>query len=317
MFSKFFGRSNKGDDKKEEMKIDLSFGYPRLDEFKNYLTKGKYDQFESEYELLQWDAKTLLNEGIGLNKDCAADIERWVKKRPDSYVANLFAGVSKTCLAWIARSAKVASSVSEESANQFVTLLDEAADYLIAADKINPDDAEICARAIRVFMGLGVAEENVWSYFNAAASLIPDHLMAHLMMINYLNPKWRGSLEAMHDFANQRVEDTGSSLLITLKLFAITEEWLYYNMNDEMDKYRAFFKQESVQANITALFNNYSEEESGALLIPYVYNYFAFLFWQMGNKDQARALISKIPGKMTVYPWAYMNIDSNAQLQQL
>lgn len=65
------------------------------------------------------------------------------------------------------------------------------------------------------------------------------------------------------------------------------------------------------------LYNNYKEEEDGQLLIPYVYNYFAFLFWKMDKKELAKALIKKIPGKMTIYPWAYLGIESNEQLQNL
>ncbi|GAB2832134.1 hypothetical protein [Ferruginibacter profundus] len=60
MFNKLFGRSKKEDDKKEDEKIDLSLGYVRLEEFKDYLINRKYDKFEREYELLYWDAKTPL-----------------------------------------------------------------------------------------------------------------------------------------------------------------------------------------------------------------------------------------------------------------
>jgi tetratricopeptide (TPR) repeat protein len=310
MFSKLFGRSKKED-------IDLSLGYARLAEFKNYLTSGNYSKFEKEYEQLTWDAKTLLNEGIGLNKDHEADVQRWVQQCPDSYIANLFAGVSKTCLAWIARTAASGASVSEKNANRFLVLLEEAAAFLSRADEINPDDAETCARTIRVYMGLGVEEESVLSYFNAAANLQPNHLMAHLMMINYLNPKWMGSLEAMHDFAGQRMEVAGSSLLITLKLFALTEEWLYYSMNGDAQKHAAFFDNEAIKTAVNSWYDNYKEEQDGALLIPYVYNYFAFLFWKTGDKQKARELIKKIPGKMTVYPWTYIDVETNEQLQKL
>lgn len=313
MFSKLFGGSKKS----SEPGIDLSLGYERLGEFKKYLSDKQYAVFEEEYNKLNWDAQTLLNEGIGLNKDCAPVIQQWVQQCPDSYVANLFAGVSQTCLAWIARTAAAAKNVSEENANKYFELLESAAQYLTRADEINPDDAEICARMIRVYMGLGVEEEPVMSYFNAGASIVPNHLMLHLMTINYLNPKWQGSLEAMHDFANQRMEETGSTLLVTLKLFAITEEWLYCNMNGDTKKHRQFFDDETLKATIQSLYDNYSEQANGELLIPYVYNYFAFLFWKTGNKTQARELIKKIPGKMTVYPWAYMDIESNQQLQNL
>jgi hypothetical protein len=316
MFKRLFG-SNKKETAAPEPLIDISLGYNRLEEFKQYLISKQYQNFEEAYESLSWDVKTLLNEGIGLNEHCAADIQRWVMQRPDSYIANLFAGVSNTCLAWIARTAKRAVDVSEDNATRYIRLLEEALEYLTRADQLNDEDAEICARTIRVLMGLNAEEEQTLSYFNAAASFIPHHLMAHLMMLNYLTPKWKGSVEAMHDFADTRYAEGGSSLLIVLKLFAITEEWLWYNMNDENEKHKQFFKDESFNNSIVELYNNYREEEDGQLLIPYVYNYFAFLFWKMDKKELARELIKKIPGQMTIYPWAYMGVESNKQLQNL
>jgi len=72
MFNRFFKMFKKEADGQPAVTaaapIDLSFGYARLDEFKNYLLKAEYQTFESEYEKLSWDAKTLLNEGIGLNE---------------------------------------------------------------------------------------------------------------------------------------------------------------------------------------------------------------------------------------------------------
>lgn len=315
MFNRLFSSFRKDPDNKPA--IDLSFGYKRLPEFTGYLKKKNFAQLEEAYEGLRWDEKTILNEGIGLDEQYESQIIDWVNQRPDSYVANLFAGVSKTRHAWIARTAAPAKHVNDDAGNKFLTLLEEAADYLKKADEINPDDAEICARTIRVYMGLGINEETVASYFAAAASLQPVHLMAHLMMINYLAPKWFGSIEAMYRFADDRIQETGSTLLVTLKLFAYTEEWLYYSMNGDDEKYKNFFSRPDVKKNIATLYNEYEEQEEGKLLIPYVYNYFAFLFWKMSYKEKAREIIKKIPGKMTVYPWAYIGIESNEALQRL
>lgn len=315
MLNSLFGRFGGG--KKEPGKIDLSLGFDRTEAFKRYLHAGKYSLFEQEYEKLNWDAKTLLNEGIGLEPDNASAILKWVRLLPDSYIACLFAGVSKTAQAWIARSSSVASEVANDQFRKFTDLLNEAVRYLVHADQLNPEDAEICARMIRVYMGLGVEEEKVVSYFEAAASFVPNHLMAHLMMINYLNPKWGGSVDRMYAFADERYEKGGSSLLIVLKLFCLVEEWLYYGLTDEPKMQKAFFQNEDMQQYILSLYAAYREEEDGALLIPYVYNYFGFLFYKIGEKEKAKTVIKKIDGKMTIYPWAYMDVNSNAALQKL
>lgn len=302
---------------KDEPSIDLSLGYTRLSEFKAYLLEGSYSLFEEEYEKLDWDAKTLLNEGIGLDKSFADIIEKWAKRNPESYIARLFAGVSCTCLAWIARSSVAGKDVSASRAESFLELLEAAVAHLKAADELNAEDAEICARTIRVYMGLGVEKETVSGFFEAATEIEPNHLMAHLMMINYLTPKWRGSIDEMYEFANQRYEETGSSLLVVLKLFAITEEWKYYDMMEEKDKVAAFFKNTELKSRVMDLYAGYTEDEEDKLLIPYVYNYFAFLLYMFNEKVLTKQAINKIDGKITVYPWAYLGIENNKQLLKL
>lgn len=314
MFNKFFKVFTKG---KDDPSVDLSLGYTRLSEFKAWLKEGNYTSFEEQYDQLGWDARTLLNEGIGLNSSCSDSIEKWVKQRPDSYIARLFAGVSCTKLAWVARTAAAGGDVSEARAHKFFEWLEQAADHLKVADELNPNDAEICARTIRVYMGLGVEKDIVQTFFDAAMETEPHHLMAHLMMINYLNPKWQGSVEEMYEFANRRYSETGNSLLITLLLFAITEEWSYYNITDDNENANSFFKNDELKSSIKEMYADYNEAEEGKLLIPYVYNYFSFLFYQFGEKELAQKVIGKMDGKMTIYPWAYLGIESNKELQSL
>lgn len=314
MFKKLFKVFNSGN---EASDIDLSLGYRRLHEFKLLLEQKNYTAFEKEYEKLEWDAKTLLCEGIGLNPSCEQSIAAWITTNPSSYIANLFAGVSFTSQAWIARTGAQGSEVSEERAQLFFDFLEKAANHLKIADEINPDDAETCARTIRVYMGLGVEREVTEGYFIAANNIQEGHFMAHMMMINYLTPKWRGSIEEMYDFANNQFAESNSTLLMTLPLFAIIEEWLYYGMTDEKDSEEQVFKNEDLKETIKVMYSDYREEATNSLLIPYLYNYFAFVFHMFKEPELARDAASKIQGKMTVYPWAYIGLDKNKQLQEL
>lgn len=83
---------------------------------------------------------------------------------PDSYVAKLFAGISKTSLVWFARTSATGASVSKKNTNIFLTLLEDAADYLNRADELNPANAEGCTLMIRVYIGwvLAVRPEKGW-----------------------------------------------------------------------------------------------------------------------------------------------------------
>jgi hypothetical protein len=314
MFGKLFGSFRK---EKKEPELDLSFNYERSLDFKNYLRDGNYSNFEKEYENLSWDAKTLLAEGIGLNPAFENDIDNWKQKSPDSYISHLFAGISLTQRAWVARTAALGANVSEKRAQQFMDLLEAASQELKLADELNGEDAEICARIIRVYMGLGAEKEATFSFFHAAIQFEPDHLMAHLMMINYLTPKWRGSIEEMYAFAHERMEETGNPLLMVLLSFAITEERMYYDITDDKEKKDAFFKNEELRNSIHEMYKDFTEPENGKLLVPVVYNYFAFLFYQIDEIETARLLIRKTDGKMTIYPWAYLGISNYKKLLQL
>ncbi|MFY7840694.1 MAG: hypothetical protein ACOVP7_10490 [Lacibacter sp.] len=314
MFKKLFNAFSGG---KEENDIDLSLGYSRLNEFKNYLLKKDYAAFEKEYEQLDWDAKTLLNEGIGLSPLFERPIADWAATMPSSYVAHLFAGVSFTLQAWTARTGALGSEVSDERAQLFFDFLEKAAEHLKIADELNPDDAEVCARTIRVYMGLGVEREVTEGYFLAANSIQQGHFMAHMLMASYLTPKWRGSLDELYDFSNTQYEESNSSLLVTLLLFAITEEWLYYTITDEKELENNFFKNEELKATLKTIYSEYSDDGKNSLLIPYAYNYFAFLFHMFNESELARSAAAHIKGKMTTYPWAYIGFDKNKQLESL
>ncbi len=311
MLGKLFGFGKKEDD------MDRSLGYSRVAEFSTYLTQSAFPLFEEKYKELEADAKSLLSEGLGLNKQYEDSIQKWVSQNDESYIANLFAGVSYTRKACEARTAALGKDVSEKRAMLFIEFLETAYDYLQKADQLNPDEPEICARMIRVCMGLGVDEEPASSYFYAAKELDADHLFSHLMMINYLNPKWHGSMEKMHGFADENYKEGDDNLLVTLKLFAITEEWCYYDIMNESAKARELFKNTELKNKVLSLYHKFREPSKGALLVPVARNYFAFLLYQFGEKNLARTEIRKIAGKMTEYPWAYLGILSNKKLQEL
>jgi len=313
MFRKlFFGKNDSSKDA-----FDLSLGYSRLQEFKDYLINRNFEIFEDTYESLNWDEKTLLNDGIGLNENLSEEVFNWVNQRPDSYVANLFAACMQTRLAWIARTAGLGINVSEKRAIKFAEYLESAFDFLKKADEINDADAEVCARMVRVCMGLGLENDVTESYFNAAVEIEPNHLMVHLFMINYLSPKWYGSIEEMHSFADNCMQKSNCTLLIVLKLFAIVEEWVYYDMINEKEKKKQFFADASTKKMVYDLYDKYYSPKEGTLMEPYVFNYFAFLFYMFNEKSLAHKLIEGIAQKGIIYPWTYIGVNDNLQLQNL
>lgn len=311
MFKRIFGIGKEGND------IDRSLGYKRYTEFSNYLEQLEFQKFDEKYVELNADEKSLLSEGIGLNKQFDNIIHNWVSENEESHVANLFAGISRTRKAWEARTAALGKDVSQKRAELFYEYLDNAYSYLQKSDEINPEEPEVCARMIRVCMGLGVEEIPTYSYFNASKQLDSDHLFTHLMMANYLNPKWRGSIEKMHEFADKNFIGGSDNLLIVLKLFAITEEWNYYKIIGETKKNSEFFKDPDLKKKVLGMHSAFQDFSNESLLAPIVRNYFAFLLYKLNEKDKVKIELTKIAGKMTEYPWAYIGINTNKQLQKI
>lgn len=303
---------------KSRSDIDPGLGFEKIPAFSAYLLNENFDEFEKQFDQLGGDARSLITDGIGLNTGMRNSILKWAEADAGSGTAQLLAGVSETCAAWEARTAARGEEVSERQATLFLNHLEKAVDYLQQADQLAPDNAEVCARMIRALMGLGAETGNAYEYFEAADRLEPRHFMSHMMMANFLTPKWRGSVEELHEFCDNQFRKHNSSVLVCLPLFALVEEWLYYSMvEDHAAKHEEFFKDSRLKEKIATLYRGYREEEPNALFIPYVYNYFAFHFFMIGDKAAAGELIKKIPGKMTVYPWAYIGIESNKELQQL
>lgn len=54
-----------------------------------------------------------------------------------------------------------------------------------------------------------------------------------------------------------------------------------------------FFASTDLKLSVLFFYNHYKEEQDGKLLIPYVYNYFAFLFWMMDNKEISQTAYQK------------------------
>lgn len=317
MFSFFRKRPDKKSEAPTEISNDL--GIPEVNHFNQMLQKSFFQEASQFYSQSPWFRQSLMAEGSGLSVTNFDRIKEWHLQMPHDFVASLMWGVALTGKAWRVRGSGAGSTVSEDDAVSFTDLLEEAMEAIQASDQQNEQHAETCARAIRVCMGLGLDEPTTMSFFEAGKGFEPEHLHLHLMMANYLTPKWRGSKEALHAFAKENFEQHPHGHLVVLPLFAIVEEALYYGMTDQSEKEKQVWLRIDYRELSLHLFDQYSRRSvaDSEVLAPIVFNYFSYVFYQQKRTQLARQALEGMQNHITTYPWSYEGIDSIQMLQKL
>jgi hypothetical protein len=102
--------------------------------------------------------------------------------------------------AWEARGRGYAKTVTDEGWKQFKERLNAARDSLQTAWDLNPRDGKIATRMMWVVLGLQLGRAEMEKWFERAMKADPNNRDACLAMIEYLEPKWHGSMEEMMAF---------------------------------------------------------------------------------------------------------------------
>lgn len=307
-FKKLFG--NKG------TTSDNSLGLPEVQKGLELLAAGRFGDLEHLYEQLSPDGKSLILEGIAIPTRNAKQIDTWCAKNPDSYISQLWQGVSFIGRAWEARTAALGKDVSEKRAQMFFDYLEQAYESLRNSLDILDNNPETCARMIRVMMGLSEDKETAFSYFDAAIETDPAHVATHMMMINYLTPKWKGSIEEMKLFAEERLTITGDTMLTVLPLFAMVETEVYLDMSDDPAA-KTFFKDDLISKKLLGYYQDFENASIERPYKPLAYNYFSYLFYRCSLIEPFKDSRAKMHGNLTVYPWGYHGVDTVEALMRL
>jgi len=187
------------------------------------------------------------------------------------------------------------------------TVLDEAA-------ALTPGDSALQAFRIRTLTLVGGPDDGFAQLSRDLAATGETNVNAELIRLNYLTPKWHGSLEDMHAFADAAIADPPNASFLSLKARAFIEEWLYETaMNDDKGAAAALkaraatdaFKQEL--AGLDDRFH--SLLQTGPALTPaeahLARNNLAFLFTVFLNKDRVKRHLADMTAPAAT-PWGYM-----------
>lgn len=151
----------------------------------------------------------------------------------DPAVAAIIAGI-RVGWAWRHRGGGRGSEVSASGGENMERCLLVAAPMLETAGDVAPQDSTIIALHLRAEMGLGSNYEAL-TKLTARLSRSPEaNIYAVQSHMNFIAPKWHGSLEQMWAAANAYASQPHNAAWVSIAARAHVEEWLYsYSFGDD------------------------------------------------------------------------------------
>jgi len=139
----------------------------------------------------------------------------------------------------------VAGQTSDAQAFNMYDMADDAHAVLAEAASLTPGDSAVHAFRIRAEMlarGVDGGVDTIAGDLDVAGE---PNVLADLARLNYLAPKWHGSVEEMHAFADAAIARAPNAAVLALKARAFLEEWLYESGMNETPGASAAFREKS------------------------------------------------------------------------
>lgn len=207
------------------------------------------------------------------------------KNWPNASTSLLLKGEAYIQLAWSARGPGFANTVSPAQWQQFSEQLAVAENALTNAWQINPKDPRIANAMLKLETGQSGDRAHMELWFQRAMSLDPGNYDACAAKLNYLQPKWYGSVADMIHFGRECATNSnwgGNIPLILLDAhYFICSIWT--NKVDQ-DNY---WKQPEVWPDLKLAFDRYFELNPGIGGKHYQYVAYAYKCGQWNEFLQA------------------------------
>lgn len=190
-----------------------------------------------------------------------------------------------------------------------------AEDLLEAATDATPGDSALHGFRFRAMMLTGAPA----GAFEAATADLratgEANVLAELARMNYLAPKWHGSVGEMHAAAENAMDGAPNASFLALKARAWIEEWLYQTaMNDDEAEIAAFrekAKSDAFRAEIAELDDQFRQRftagpELSFAEAGFAHNNFAVLLTLFRDKLRLKPHLSAIGATAFQTPWGYI-----------
>jgi hypothetical protein len=176
---------------------------------------------------------------------------------PNESISWLLKGEAYNIVAANARGSGYANTVTEEGWKGFSENLAVAENSLKRAWELNPKDARIAVTMIWIVNDQGQSRDQMELWFNRAMENNTNDYEACQAKLNYIEPKWHGSTEAMLEFGRECVTNQawgGNIPLILLDAHKSIQRQ-YVDDSEKSD----YWKQPEVWADVKMAFDRFFE----------------------------------------------------------
>jgi tetratricopeptide (TPR) repeat protein len=176
---------------------------------------------------------------------------RWKGSSP----ALLTKGRAYLSYAWQARGTGYANTVTESGWKMMAERLSVAAEALESAWRLSPTDERICLEMMRVELGQGKGYEQLERWFQRGMKLNPASYDLCYAKLEYLRPRWYGSMQEMIDFGRECTMNTNWMSSVRLMLADAHYEAAREILDN--DKRNVYWSQRNVWSDIEFTFTRF------------------------------------------------------------
>ena len=286
-------------------------GDPAAHRFGAELAEGRWQDFHDFLECTRdWDERNWYVATLSsrFSADRPEWLEQWKAAKPMSSLPLLFSGTHLKDWAWHARGPKRARYVAQDAWPVFRARLADADRELARAAERDEHDPTPYAQSIWTALRLSLGLDERMSRFAQVASRHRWHMGAHHAMIQALARKWRGSNEAMFEFArSESAQASGGHSVHRIIALAHIEGYidLPVTAEDGSKPRQGYFQRPEVRAEV------YQAAEQSVRSPAYVpwrqtpadRNTFAFCFHLMHDYHAQLQQMNLIGDHITRNPW--------------
>lgn len=198
--------------------------------------------------------------------------------------------------AWNARGNSYADKVSAAGWRLFAERLEIAAEALETAWAQDPHDVRICVEMLTVELGQGVGRERLEKWFQRGMKIDPTNYELCSSKMQYLRPRWYGSIEDMIAFGRECTMNTNYSGGIRLMLVDAYND-AFQEVQDKAER-AEYWKQPRVWRDVQFTFEQFFKLYPDA--VGYRHNY-AFYANRCGQYQEFLNQIKLFPSTNYAY----------------
>jgi tetratricopeptide (TPR) repeat protein len=278
--------------------IDYSFGRNDFKNITKWYAAASHAQVEQAVKQLNSDDLTQVCDCIALSLS-EKQLMKYHDTAADKNFSSLVLGVFHSHQAWKVRGRGQGITISEDTANEFLSLLKLSLSYLLTLTDNALFGAEANARLIRVYMGLGdidAAEE----HFKKSIAANKEHLWAYIHYAELIQPKWSDESTDIAAFYNHLPDNQVIQTIVKLKLSydGLMFEMNYFEPSMDIEEYNA-----ELHRYIKEL-----DASNTLFRVPSIHKYiiYAYMFSLASNfeeKQMNQKYWKLLEGRLPLYPF--------------